>query len=144
QSSGHIGKLVLIPDANRGVSLRRQPEMVLRRDGTYLVTGGIEGFGYECARWLAAHGAGSIALLGRRGPATPGCATRVKELEASGAEFCVYQGDVTDQGALATILDAIRKNQPPLRGVVHAASAIEDGLAADISSAAAARIMGPK
>jgi len=132
QSSGHIGKLVLVPDANVGVFLREPPETALRHDGTYLITGGVEGFGYECARWLVAHGAGSIALLSRRGPATPGCEARVKELEAAGAEVRVYGGDVADRGSLATILDAIRANQPPLRGVVHAASAIDDGFVADI------------
>ena len=144
QSSGHIGKLVLVPDANAGVSLRKPPETVLRRDGTYLVTGGIEGFGYECARWLVAHGAASIALLSRRGSATLGCEARVKELEASGAEVRVHQGDVADRKSLATILDAIRANQPPLRGVVHAASVIEDGFAADIDIARVARITDPK
>src|SRR6516162_7746336 len=144
QSSGHIGKLVLVPDANLGVSLRRLSEIVLRRDGTYLITGGIAGFGYECARWLVAHGAGSIALLGRQGSTTPGCEARVKELEASGAEVRVYKGDVADRKALATILDMIRANQPPLRGVVHAASAIEDGFAVDIDLARVAPIMGPK
>src|SRR5262249_5134439 len=132
QSSGHIGKLVLVPHANIGVFLRKPPETALRHDGTYLITGGVEGFGYECARWLVAHGARSIALLSRRGPATPGCEVRVKELEAAGAEVCVYGGDVADHGSLAMILDAIRANQPPLRGVVHAASAIDDGFVADI------------
>ena len=144
QSSGHIGKLVLVPNANSGVCLRKPPEIVLRRDGTYLITGGIEGFGYECARWLVAHGAGSIALLGRRGSATPDCEARVNELESAGAEVRVYQGDVADRGSLATILDAIRANQPPLRGVVHAASAIEDGLVADIELARVNTIMHPK
>ena len=144
QSSGHIGKLVLVPDANAGVSLRKAPETVLRRDGTYLVTGGIEGFGYECARWLVAHGAASIALLSRRGSATPGCEARVKELEASGAEVHVHQGDVADRKSLATILEAIRANQQPLRGVVHAAAVIEDGFAADIDIARVGRITDPK
>jgi len=144
QSSGHIGKLVLVPDANAGVGLRKPPDIVLRRDGTYLVTGGIEGFGYECARWLVAHGAGSIALLGRRGSTTPGCGARVRELEAAGAEVRIYQGDVADRESLATILDIIRANQPPLCGVVHAASTIEDGFAADIDLAHVGSIMHPK
>ena len=47
--------------------LRQPPRSRCARDGTYLVTGGIAGFGFAAARWLAAHGAGSIALLGRRG-----------------------------------------------------------------------------
>jgi len=33
QSSGHIGKLVLVPDANIGVFLRKPPETALRHDG---------------------------------------------------------------------------------------------------------------
>ncbi|MGH7037096.1 MAG: acyltransferase domain-containing protein, partial [Stellaceae bacterium] len=62
QSTGHIGKLVLVPADNTAVRLREPPEPTLRRDGTYLVTGGTDGFGFEAARWLAARGAGSIAL----------------------------------------------------------------------------------
>ena len=52
--------------------LRTPPDFAARRDGTYLVTGGLDGFGFEAARWLVAHGAGSIALLGRRGSADAG------------------------------------------------------------------------
>ena len=53
-----------------------RPTLRLRGDGTYLVTGGLDGFGYAAARWLAAHGAGSIALLGRRGAANAGMRRR--------------------------------------------------------------------
>jgi phthiocerol/phenolphthiocerol synthesis type-I polyketide synthase C len=144
QSSGHIGKLVLVPRGNTGVRLREPPAVVLRRDGTYLITGGIEGFGYETARWLVARGAGSIALMGRRGPDTPGCEVRVKELESAGAEVRVYAGDVADSGSLSGVLEAIRASQPPLRGIVHAASAIDDGLAAEIELARVKPILRPK
>jgi NADPH:quinone reductase-like Zn-dependent oxidoreductase/acyl carrier protein len=144
QSSGHIGKLVLEPRANASVRLREAPALTLRRDGTYLVTGGIEGFGFEAARWLVAHGAGAIALIGRRGPATPGCEARVKELEAAGAEVRVYRGDVADRDSLAAVLEAIRAAQPPLRGVVHAASTIDDGLASEIEMAGLQAVLRPK
>jgi NAD(P)-dependent dehydrogenase (short-subunit alcohol dehydrogenase family)/acyl carrier protein len=126
------------------VRLRQAPELRLRRDGTYLVTGGIDGFGFECARWLVAHGAGSIALVGRRGRETPSSAFRVAELEAAGAEVRVYRGDVTDCGSLATVLDAIRANQPPLRGIVHAAAAISDALVSEIDLGRVAAIIQPK
>ena len=144
QSSGHIGKLVLEPRANAGVRLREPPAITLRRDGTYLVTGGIEGFGFEAARWLVACGAGSIALVGRRGSATPGCDARVRELEAVGAEVRVYRGDVADRASLAGVLDAIRAAQPPLRGIVHAASAIDDGLASEVEIARLQAVLRPK
>ncbi|HEY8871863.1 MAG TPA: SDR family NAD(P)-dependent oxidoreductase, partial [Stellaceae bacterium] len=136
QASGHIGKLVLVPNENAGVRLRQAPEMMLRRDGTYLVTGGISGFGFAAARWLAQNGAGSIALLGRRGAATPGAADRAAELSALGAEVSIHAGDVADPASLAAVLDQIRRTRPPLRGVVHAASAVGDALATELAGSA--------
>ena len=144
QSSGHIGKLVLEPRSNAGVRLREPPEITLRRDATYLVTGGVEGFGFEAARWLVARGAGSIALIGRRGSATPGCDVRIGELKAAGAEVRVYRADVADHASLAGVLEAIRAAQPPLRGIVHAASSIDDGLASEIDIARLQAVLWPK
>jgi acyl transferase domain-containing protein/NADPH:quinone reductase-like Zn-dependent oxidoreductase/acyl carrier protein len=144
QASGHIGKLVLVPNGNAGVRLRQTPDIALRRDGTYLVTGGISGFGFAAARWLATHGAGSIALLGRRGFDTPGAADRVAELTALCAQVRVYAGDVADPASLGTALDDIRATQPPLRGIVHAASAIADALAGELDTAAIADMLRAK
>ena len=144
QTSGHIGKLVLVPGRNAAIRLKQPPETALRADGTYLVTGGVAGFGFAAARWLAAHGACSIALLGRRGGDTPGACDRVAELRALGADARIYAADVADPASLARALDDIRRNQPPLRGVIHAASAIADGLAADLDGAAIGDMLRPK
>ncbi|HTV89806.1 MAG TPA: beta-ketoacyl synthase N-terminal-like domain-containing protein, partial [Stellaceae bacterium] len=100
QASGHIGKLVLTPNGNAAVRLRHASAIALRRDGTYLVTGGVTGFGFAAAAWLARRGAGSIALLGRRGAATPGAAERIAELRALGAaDVRLYAGDVAEPAA---------------------------------------------
>jgi len=108
------------------------------------VTGGLTGFGFAAARWLAEHGAGSIALLGRRGAETPGAEDRVAELRELGAEVRVYAADVADQASLSEVLDRIRALQPPLRGVVHAASVIADALVAELEGADLAAILRPK
>jgi acyl transferase domain-containing protein/NADPH:quinone reductase-like Zn-dependent oxidoreductase/acyl carrier protein len=144
QSSGHIGKLVLVPDGDPGIPVRATREYAARRDGTYLITGGLDGFGFETARWLAERGAGSIALMGRRGLDTPGCRTGIAELEAAGAEVRVYRGDVADRASLASVLDQIRAAQPPLRGIAHAAAVVADRLAADIDAAGIEAMLRPK
>lgn len=144
QASGHIGKLVLLPYRNAGVRLRHVRDTRLRRDGTYLVAGGVSGFGFAAARWLAQHGAGSIALMGRRGPETPGAAERAAEVTALGAEVRLYAGDVADQASLDAVLHQIRRAQPPLRGIVHAASAISDALASELDPAGIADILRAK
>jgi NAD(P)-dependent dehydrogenase (short-subunit alcohol dehydrogenase family)/acyl carrier protein len=144
QSSGHIGKLVLEPTANAGVRLRDAAQIQLSAEGTYLVTGGLSGFGFETARWLVQNGARSIALLGRRGINTPGAVENVRELTAIGAAVSVYAGDVADRAALAQILERIRDSGPPLHGVVHAASAIGDGLATDVDAEIVSAMLRPK
>ena len=45
----------------------RSMSAAIRRDGTYLVTGGLSGLGLVGARWLAQRGAGRLVLIGRRG-----------------------------------------------------------------------------
>jgi NAD(P)-dependent dehydrogenase (short-subunit alcohol dehydrogenase family)/acyl carrier protein len=108
------------------------------------VSGGISGFGFAAARWPVEHGAGSIALLGRRGEATPGAADRVAELAALGAEIRLYAGDVADPHSLAVVLDKIRRVQPPLRGVVHAASTFGDALISELDGSDIAGVLKPK
>jgi acyl transferase domain-containing protein len=87
QGAGHIGKIVF--DLNEApaslrASLRSAPPLEVRGDATYLVTGGLSGFGLASAEWLAKHGARSLALLGRRGSATPGAGAALARLAAAG------------------------------------------------------------
>ncbi|HEY1794715.1 MAG TPA: SDR family NAD(P)-dependent oxidoreductase [Stellaceae bacterium] len=144
QASGHVGKLVLTPQDNAAVWLPPPSALTLTSDGVYLVTGGLSGFGFEAARWLVQSGARSLALLGRRGADTPGAAERVAELTALGADIRLYPGDVAERASLGPVLAQIRARQGRLRGVVHAASAIGDGLAVDVDAEAAAAILKPK
>ena len=127
-----------------GWPCRGRPEIGLRRDGVYVVTGGVSGFGFAAARWLVEHGAGHLALIGRRGGEMPGLTQRVAELEALGTTVSVHATDVADPDQLAAALDAIRGRGIPIRGIVHAAAAVVDGMAATLSSDAAATVLRTK
>lgn len=52
----------------------------LRENRTYLVAGGIRGYGFEVARWMAENGAQSIGLIGRSKPSDSKL-QEVRELE---------------------------------------------------------------
>ena len=68
QQSRQIGKLVVTMDDDEAATvpvIRRQA--TVRSDGTYLISGGLSGFGLATALWLAEKGARHFALLGRRG-----------------------------------------------------------------------------
>jgi malonyl CoA-acyl carrier protein transacylase/acyl carrier protein len=94
------------------------------RDGTVLVTGGTGGLGALVARHLAACGVRGLVLASRRGPGAAGAAGLAAELAAAGASVSVLACDVTDRQALAGVVEGIGG----LRGVVHAAGVLDDGV----------------
>lgn len=135
QQARHIGKVVVSfagarPPVQRAAAARRP--VSLPRESTWLVTGGLSGFGLESARWLAARGVGSLVLLGRRGPETPGAREAIEELMARGVVVRAMACDITDARAVADVVGRIGADLPPLRGVLHAAMVIDDRLVAGL------------
>ena len=144
QASGHIGKIVLAPGTTLPATQPSTPAFALAGDKTYVVTGGLDGFGLEAARWLGRRGARQIALLSRRGPATPGAATILADFAADGIEARAYAADVGDEAALVETLAMIRSAQGPIGGIVHAAVAMDDALLAALDAPRFARALRPK
>jgi len=144
QSSGHIGKIVLVPDQESAAGIAATASFTAAGDGTYVVTGGLAGFGLETARWLVAHGARHLALLGRRGAETPGAAEAIAALTASGVTVKTVACDVADAKALERALADIRKSKKPIKGVVHAAMVVDDALVTDLGADQLGRVLAPK
>ncbi len=136
QSSGHVGKIVIEIDAapTPRALPPLQPAITLRTDRTYLVTGGLNGFGLEAGRWLVRHGARNLVLLGRRGGATPGAEAALDDMRAAGVDARSYACDVGDAMMLATTLDTVRTTMPPLAGVIHAAVVMDDAIMPDLDA----------
>lgn len=145
RASGHIGKIVLVPDPAGLAVTRTVDEAGLRGDRSFVVTGGTGGFGLATARWLVDAGARHIVLLSRRGPATPGIEAATAALTAAGAEAVrVFACDVANPPLLASVLDEVRATMPPIGGVVHAAMVVEDSLVTGIDRDALAKVITPK
>ncbi|MBI0300467.1 SDR family NAD(P)-dependent oxidoreductase, partial [Streptomyces sp. PRKS01-29] len=91
-----------------------------RPRGTVLITGGTGALGGHVARWLAEAGAPHLLMVSRRGPAAPGAAELVAELEAAGASVTVAACDVADREAVRALLAALPDDHP-LSAIVHTA-----------------------
>jgi len=111
--------------------------------GTVLITGGTGTLGAHVARWLAAEGAEHLLLTGRRGPDAPGATELAAELTALGARVTFEACDAADRDDLVGLLARI-PDQYPLRGVVHAAGVLDDGLLADVTADRLAGVLAPK
>jgi len=148
QQSKHIGKIVVTYGHGvRGAHTIPKPDtrrLELSADATYLVTGGLSGFGLRTAEWLADRGARHLVLLSRRGAGADEAHTVLTRLERRGIDVRAVACDVTDRVALSAVFQEIAQGDAPLRGIVHAAMVIEDGLIRDMSVAQIRRVLAPK
>ena len=132
----HTGKLVLVHD----------PELArprLRPDATYLITGGMGGLGLEVARWLVQQGARHLVLAGRSAP-SPQAQAVIQELEQAGAHVRAVQADAASKDDLRRLVAEIEAGPAPLRGVFHAAGALDDGVLVQQNWSRFARVFAPK
>ena len=138
----HTGKIVLqVDDATPDVvDLQR---LNLRDDASYLITGGLGGLGLEVAQWLAARGAGQLVLLGRSKPSVAQ-QQGIDSIAATGCRVAVLQADVSVRGEVQTVLQEVASNLPPLRGVLHAAGVLQDGMLDGQSAESFRKVLGPK
>jgi SAM-dependent methyltransferase/acyl carrier protein len=112
-------------------------------DATYLITGGLAGLGLLVARWLVERGARHLVLMGRRAPAEA-ARTAIREMEAHGAQVVVAQGDVAQEADVQGVLAQIADGQPPLRGIIHAAGVLDDGVLLQQTWERFAKVLAPK
>ncbi|MEU1488593.1 SDR family NAD(P)-dependent oxidoreductase [Streptomyces sp. NPDC005752] len=124
----HIGKVALTT-----------PPVPL--DGTVLVTGGTGAIGTAVARHLVStHGVTDLVLTSRRGPGAPGATELVAELAELGATVRVVACDAADREPLARLLADL----PDLRGVVHAAGVLDDGVVSTLTPERLDTVLRPK
>jgi acyl transferase domain-containing protein/aryl carrier-like protein len=112
----------------------------LAPDGSYLITGGLGGLGLKVAEWLVAQGARHLVLAGRSAP-SPQAQEVLEALQQQGAQITVVQADVSQEAAVARLLAAC---SPPLRGVIHTAGVLRDGLLLQQTAENFAQVMAAK
>jgi myxalamid-type polyketide synthase MxaE and MxaD len=153
QGRRYVGRLV-----RQHASATPAPPLRWRTDGSYLISGGLGDLGLLVARWMVEQGARRLILLGRTklpprvnwSPVEAGSrlarqVTAIRELESLGASVHLASVDVADKGELSGFLDEFRaEGWPPIRGVVHAAGVLQDGLLVQLDAAALNTVLRPK
>ena len=112
-------------------------------EATYLITGGLGGLGRAVATWLVEQGARHLVLMGRSAPSASAQQT-LDALRKAGAHVVVARGDVARADDVASVIESIRMSMPPLRGVVHAAGVLDDGIVAHLDQRRLRDVMAPK
>ncbi|WP_394848509.1 amino acid adenylation domain-containing protein [Pendulispora brunnea] len=137
------GPHLRVPRLLRAKAASPSPESPLRFEGTFLVTGGLGVLGRHTARWLVERGASHLVLTSRRGRDTEGAGAFEAELTALGAQVTIVACDVSNADAVHALVRTAT-SQAPLRGVVHCAGALDDGVLLNQSPERFVAVMAPK
>ena len=130
----HTGKLILtLPrEAQTDVAVPPTQAPVFRKDGSYIVTGGVGGLGLFLAAAMASAGCGRIILTSRSEPNAQSRKT-IDRLRANGADVVVECGNIAEQQTAARLVSAATATGLPLRGVLHAAAVVDDATLSNIT-----------
>ncbi|MCB0207975.1 MAG: SDR family NAD(P)-dependent oxidoreductase, partial [Anaerolineae bacterium] len=115
----------------------------LQQSGSYLITGGLGALGRQVAQQLAAAGAGHLILAGRGGLKGENDRAQIRLLKEAGAKVHVIQADVSQPEEVARLLQTCEA-QGPLRGIIHAAGILDDGVLSRQTPERFAKVMAPK
>ncbi|HEX7736852.1 MAG TPA: SDR family NAD(P)-dependent oxidoreductase [Ktedonobacteraceae bacterium] len=147
----HIGKIVVSFRREQGLKalpeVRRREEQqatpLLRAESTYLLSGGLGALGLSVATWLAEQGARFLMLVGRSAPSAEAEAVLAR-LQQQGVKVEVALADVSRREELAAVLSHVRQKLPPLRGVLHLAARLHDGILSHLTPESFQDVLEPK
>ncbi|NER45916.1 MAG: amino acid adenylation domain-containing protein, partial [Symploca sp. SIO1A3] len=120
------------------------PEIHISSESSYLISGGLGTLGLQVAQQLVSQGACHLVLLGRRGVTNDVQQQTLTDLEAAGVQVKVMAVDVSDSRELRQLWTELQETMPPIKGVIHGAGVLDDGLVQDQSWERFAKVMGPK
>jgi acyl carrier protein len=92
---------------------------------------------------VAGHGIRNLLLASRAGERAPGATQLAQELIEMGANVRIASCDVSDRTQLERLIASIAEEHP-LRAVVHAAGALEDGVIATLTPERLQTVLAPK
>jgi polyketide synthase 5 len=141
----HTGKLLLEVASTGRTSVIVPPEQaqVFRRDGAYIITGGLGGLGLFLAEKMAAAGCGRIVLTSRSQPTLKALET-IELIRAMGSDVVVLCGDIADPSVARGLVETATSTGLPVRGVLHAAAVVEDATLPNITDELIERDWAPK
>jgi len=143
----HIGKIAISLASENVSVLPSQAEVpYIKADATYLISGGFGALGLAVATWLTQQGARHLVLIGRSGSKnlSPEGQTTLANLRANGVKISIGQADVANDAQVNPIMQQINKSMPPLKGIIHTAGVLDDGVLMKQNSQRIHNVMAPK
>ena len=137
----YVARYAPVPTSE--VSAEVGASFTCRADASYVIIGGCRGLGLKLAGFLKSRGARHLVLVSRSGVA-PAAEAEVDALAQGGCKVMVSKTDVTDEASVTEMFQGLADSAPPVRGVVHSAMVLDDGLVLSQTARRVERVLDPK
>ncbi|CAO1363317.1 unnamed protein product [Diamesa hyperborea] len=155
-SGKHIGKVVIkVREEEQQKSMQPTTKLMnaisrtyMHKEKSYILVGGLGGFGLELANWLVSRGAMKIVLTSRSGMKTGYQSLMVRRWRERGVHVEIDTNDVTTlKGAQKLMKESTKLG--PIGGIFNLAAVLRDGLMenqteADFKAVAVPKVDGTK
>ncbi len=127
---------------NTAIGSATEENLLIQSNATYLITGGLGDLGLALTKWLIEKGAKYIVLTGRSNPSPK--ATEILENLRKISQIKIINGDISQEEDVKKLFSEIEKTMPPLKGIVHAAAVISDGIITQQAVDKFEKVLAPK
>ncbi len=100
----------------------------LQENASYLITGGLGSLGLKVAHFLVENGARSLILTSRSSEINDHTQKILTKLKLNNANITIIKNDIANKTEVEQLFNSILPNMPPLKGIIHAAGILDDGI----------------
>ncbi|EDW67835.2 fatty acid synthase [Drosophila virilis] len=143
----HIGKVIIkvrdTPEAAETLPVRVLSQVYFKPHMSYVIPGGLGGFGMELADWMALRGARKLVLSSSRGITKDYQSYRIALWKTYGCEIVINTADISTFDGCRNLLLAAAK-LGPVGGIFNLAVALRDGIFANQNAEQFVQSFSPK
>lgn len=132
--SQHIGKVLIDFENFKLQPQQITPNFIPDSKKTYLIHGGLGGFGLIFLRWLVDKGAKYLVVTSRNGISTGEQQFHINKIQKKQVNIFVVKGDIGDKKTFGSLINIIEQKFPPVEGIFNLAMKLNDTLISKMDS----------
>ncbi|QKH04690.1 SDR family NAD(P)-dependent oxidoreductase (plasmid) [Bacillus cereus] len=115
----------------------------IKKDGAYLITGGLGGLGLQFANYFARKAEAKLILTGRS-KLNETMQKKIKMLEENGSQILYVQADISKRAEVERLVKTAQEKFGTINGIIHCAGVLRDSFVLNKTKIEMEEVLAPK